>query len=722
MWLTIEQVVALGITRRWVEKKLASGAWQSRETRHRAANGKPVREVALASLPEHLQLAWARQQPEPVEDAPAPVAEDAPDALAKLTATLAQYPAATRDAWMREAQRLADIVTRYDALNPKRKMNVATGKLEFTPAVVALCCQAACADPILLGIEPHRAQSPSPFTLDGWLRKYRTEGLCTFLRSRPTAVTPDDKRRAPISPAAAEWVEKYWRNYSSPRALYKELQKRARRHSWEIPSQAWIYRKYDTIPSVVKTLLWEGEKAYTSKHAPYVPRDYRDLAALQVLCGDHSVRDVSVIGPDGTLVRPWLTLWLCLRTYLIWGWHLDLTPSSNTIGLAYVNGVQTYGAQPLSRPDEQFSSYIYTDQGKDYKSQTWDGKTLTFQHAAKIEGGLEVLCTQRKVGFVDEMGLKHLLARGYNAREKAIERVHRDISEWEEQTFAPEFCGRDAKNKPEAWAKGWAQHEKFRKGKRGTSPFMTLDEYREALAGWIREHNHTAHTRTTLGGAEVVPFEEYNRLYTTRYEISDEALALLLMKTQKRKIQKNGIQSFQANWWFLHEAMWEFKGCEVEVRYTDNDFSRVWVVLPDKRIVEAALVTPTALTNPNKETLATVARAKANERKQVREFNFLRESMMRGETTEERVAAQLRVVEAEPERIELPLAVNDVPRAGASGTVHQLTRMDAPRLRTVPSAPTVADFDRMAEVEADEDLFRPATLGRLRAEWEDDDD
>jgi hypothetical protein len=329
-------------------------------------------------------------------------------------------------------------------------------------------------------------------------------------------------------------------------------------------------------------------------YAPYVPRDFTDLEALQVLCGDHSERDVTVLLDDGSLARPWLTLWQDLRTGLIWGWHLDLTPSSVTAGLAYADGVMNFGAQPLSRPEQNFFPYVYTDRGRDYRSHHWDGRVIAVhREAMRLEGGgLELLRVERRVGVLDDLTVRHLLARGRNPKEKPVERVFRDLSDWEQNTFA-EFCGRDARGRPDAWRQMYALHEQSVRGERPSSPFMRFGQYREELAGFITHYNATAHERPTLGGALIVPLEEYRRLYTTRYEIAHEALALLLMKAEKRVIRKNGVQCFQRHWFYWHERMSVYKGQAVEVRYSDSDYGRVWVVLPGGEMCEAALVTPT---------------------------------------------------------------------------------------------------------------------------------
>src|SRR5260370_5304023 len=386
----------------------------------------------------------------------------------------------------------------------------------WAPEVSRLCEEAKCANQIILdyyrnrqhavrkGTKPRIARAIKPRTLDEWSRRVKNEGLLTFLpapaasRSQIPQISTfqkKDGRRAKISRAAVEWINDNWRSCPHARDLYQKLTKQARKHGWTIPSEAWVYRKWQSLPKIVTTAL-RSKKAYVDNFAPYYPRDYSDIDALQILVGDHSLRDVTVRLPDGTLVRPWCSLWQCMRTGLIYGWHLDLTPSSRTIGLAYANGVKTFGAQPISRPDEDFYSYRYTDQGKDYKGHTLGGKLLNFKRAAEIEGGLGFLAAQRRVGLIDDLGLKQILARGYNAREKPIERTHRDMSGWEQSMFDAEYCGRDAKNKPDAWQEAWARHDRLLKKVERSgnspllneSPFTAFDHYRVALAGYSSDY------------------------------------------------------------------------------------------------------------------------------------------------------------------------------------------------------------------------------------------
>jgi hypothetical protein len=514
----------------------------------------------------------------------------------------------------------------------------------------------------------------SPHTLDDLSRAFNRKGLAVLLpKVKKPVKSKKDKRYANVSDSAIKWLNKTWQQFSGPYQLYNALKREGQKNGWTIPSGSWVYRRWSDIPEMVRTYYCDGPQAYESKHASYLPRDCSDLLALQVLCGDHSERDVMVLLPDKkTIKRPWLTIWYDLRTGLIWGWYLGLVPSSVAAGLAYADGVRNFGAQPLSRPKDGFYSYIYTDHGRDYKSHNWDGRVITVhKEAMKIEGGLELILTQRRVGILDELMIKHLLPKGKNPKERPVERVFKDFSGWEQNKF-DEYCGRSPKSRPERFKELYNEHHQlYLKGKRASSPFMTLDQYREALAVFITRYNRIAHERSNLGSARVVPLDEYKRLYITRYEIAAGTLDLLLMKAEKRVIRKNGVQCFQKHWFYLDEAMNRYKGKSVEIRYSDDDYSRVTVILPNLQLCEAHLVTPTSLLNPNKQTLQTVRNARANDRKIIREYDLIAQSYLRGETTEDRVAQELeteKLTSIEDEIQENTQAL--------SGNVHQLTRLD----------------------------------------------
>lgn len=312
------------------------------------------------------------------------------------------------------------------------------------------------------------------------------------------------------------------------------------------------------------------------------------------------------------------------------------------------------------------------------------------ERAMQLDGGLELICHQRRVGILDDLSLRHLIARGRNPKEKPVERLFKDITAWEENCFA-EFCGRHPANRPDRCRRLYEQHERLSLERRATeSPFIFFEDYRTALARYILRYNSTPHRRATLGGQTLVPLDEHRRLYTTRYDITPETLALLLMRAEKRRVRKNGVQCFQSHWFYYHEAMAEWKGSDVEVRYSDSDYSRVWV-LPNHQLCEAVLVTPTSILKPDKQTLKMVAEARAHEGRVIHESNLLHASNLRGETVEERVAQQLPHKERE---------VSEAGSANSPASIHQLTRLDRRKLRQVANASRIT-VEQVAVIEAD---------------------
>jgi hypothetical protein len=278
---------------------------------------------------------------------------------------------------------------------------------------------------------------------------------------------------------------------------------------------------------------------------------------------------------------------------------------------------------------------------------------------------LESHLIERRVGVLAEFGLRHILARGYNAKEKPVERFFKELSRWEANTFA-EYCGSHPQARPDGWRKLYRQHEQFLSGRRHDSPFISFDDYEEKLKNFMTRWHQEAHERITLGGKLLVPLEEHNRLYTTRYEMSAETVALALLRPGVRTVGKNGVRCFRRDWSYWHPAFSAIKGQKIEIRFTGRDYKRIWAVLPDKKVIEAQLITPTPLLNPNQETLQLVASARRQEKKIIDEFQLLTESQLRGESVEDRVARKL---------IDQPDVSAEAMRQ-ASAVVHRLTRLD----------------------------------------------
>jgi hypothetical protein len=711
--ITVDQLLDLGIARATISSNVRNGKWKTHEQQTgRHIDGRC--EILMSSLPSDLQIKCLHRfitTDDQSQEALRPVQlvntnHDSRDE--KIERFLARLSLKERRAWVEEARRLIKIIGRYNAIKPKRELDAYTRSYVYVPAVLQLCDEAVCKSHLILKREPHRANPPSPHTLRRWSQRYRDEGILAFFRNPPElALDEPDLRRAVISIEAVRWVNSNWKQFSGARHLYKEIEEKAKAEDWLIPSESWFYRAWDQIPKIVKTYLFEGEKAYLSKYAPYVPRDFSDLEALQILCGDHSERDITIVLPDKTLARPWLTPWQDLRTGMIWGSHLGLVPSSQTAALAYANGVKTYGAQPLSRPDRGFYSYVYTDNGRTFKSHRWDGKVIAVHKSAMaLEGGMSLLLTERKIGILTDLKIRHLLAQRRNAKEKPIERFFKDVSAWERNTFDA-YCGPDPSKRPERWRILFEEHQQFLNGKRETSPFPTLEQYRESLDGFITRYNHSPHNRSTLGGERIIPIEEYRRLYTTRYEISPKTLALLLLKSEKRVIEKDGVNCFRRNWYYYHESMSPFKGNNAEVLFSDDDYRSVWVILPNNGLCEAKLISPTSILNPNKETLQTVRDASAKERQLIKDFQLLNESQLRGETTEDRVMK--RIGQADGETLRTSVIE---PQANA-GSVHQLTRFDHSKLVSIASSKET-DARYIPDGKADDSMFASSEPFRLK--------
>lgn len=61
------------------------------------------------------------------------------DEETRLRESLQSLPPGERAAWIDEVERLARLVTEYEAITPKRRFNQSLNAYEFTPDILALC-------------------------------------------------------------------------------------------------------------------------------------------------------------------------------------------------------------------------------------------------------------------------------------------------------------------------------------------------------------------------------------------------------------------------------------------------------------------------------------------------------------------------------------------------------------------------------------------------------
>jgi len=146
--------------------------------------------------------------------------------------------------------------------------------------------------------------------------------------------------------------------------------------------------------------------------------------------------------------------------------------------------------------------------------------------------------------------------------------------------------------------------------------------------------------------------------------------------------------------------MSEFKDHSVEIRYSDEDYSRIWVVLPKGGVCEASLTTPTSLLKPDRKTLETVAAARAREKKIIRDYQLIQQSAIRGEDTEERVGQLLNAPQDSPDS------------SGAPARVHLLNRLDHRPLRIAPDSRTVTAAD-VAATQADLTILETSPISEV---------
>lgn len=381
-------------------------------------------------------------------------------------------------------------------------------------------------------------------------REYRTGGLGGLVDRRGG----DRRSEAAGAEEITDFAALLYRYYLDPNQpdlafAYALAADKAREKGLNVPSYSTAKRLVKKLPYPVLVMHREGEKAFNDKCLPYIERDYTSIKSNEWWTSDHHQFDVFV--KDGKkLVRPWVTVFMDMRSRLALGWAVSTQPSQDTVLAAFARAVRRYGV-----PEN-----VYFDNGKDYRSRLF----VEYDEA-------------RVRGIMRELGVAPHFAKPYNAQAKPAERLFLTL----EKKFGKlwqTYCGSNPDERPERLKKILAGKEP------GDVP--TLAEFEAVLGDWLENvYNMTPHRGQGMDGQ--APFEVYHANLAVKRTAPESVLRIMLMKTTRPVlVRRNGV--WFADRWFWNEELAKHQGEKVYLRYDLEEIGRVHVFsLNDEYITTA---------------------------------------------------------------------------------------------------------------------------------------
>lgn len=309
-------------------------------------------------------------------------------------------------------------------------------------------------------------------------------------------------------------------------------------------ASAFMRRLEREVSPAIIALKRNGEKKFFDNHGYYIERDYSAMVSGRVWVGDSRIQDFMVrVEGLANPIRPWLTLFICMKSYVPMGWHLHHTsPSAEQTMRALRNGLVRMG-----RPD-----WWYLDNGRENRNREVTGMTrksgvdYDLQHTGSIAA---------------QLGIQVHFAEAKRSRAKPIERQFKEMKGIIDR-FWPTFCGGSTAEKPN-------RLKEILKG--GDLP--TLDQIRSELDLYLSETipQIPCHGKTHKGRTREQVLQEDYMIHGPLPNISEDTASLLVSKMATGSIGRRGfhLSDLDSTWW--GEWMPEHKGRRVVMRYDPDD-------------------------------------------------------------------------------------------------------------------------------------------------------
>jgi putative transposase len=371
-------------------------------------------------------------------------------------------------------------------------------------------------------------------TVRRWLKRYQQHGLPGLARKR----RQDKGGRRVVSLEMQHLIEALYleHGHRTFRNLYRIIKSYAEKEGLPIPTYTIIRDICKALPPTVVAMAREGERAWQDQFEPVLRfESSRPNECWQM---DHCQIDLLVVDDtrENVLGRPWLTLALDTYSRAVVGYYLSLTvPSSLSICFALRRAIlpKLLPAWTMCGIPER----LHIDRGKDFTSK----------HLAQVAIDLEI-----QLSF----------ATPYLARAKG--KVERFFGTLNMQLWCelPGYVGSNIQDRPPI-----------------VQPTLTLQEVEEYLITFLLQGYHQQIHGTT-GEQPAARWQQSG--FIPRLPASERELDLLLLFTEERVVQRQGIRFYRLDYW-AHELV-DYIGRRIQVRFDPENIREI-VVYHDNRFV-----------------------------------------------------------------------------------------------------------------------------------------
>jgi len=292
---------------------------------------------------------------------------------------------------------------------------------------------------------------------------------------------------------------------------------RSRRHDWEVGQQ------------------------------PFVTRDTEAYRPGELWIGDHTELDVVTFNEHGKLDHRWITAFIDIRTRLIVGYYLSWQPNSQTIALAYRNGVLGHqlkafnGEKYLQLNVNNLPENVLIDNGKDYRSN----------YTQRVFGKIDFSDEARR--SIQRLSQLHY-AIPYHGQSKAeMERWFKTIT-YSVLNCLPGYKGNKYENKPDSLK------EEIKAGR-----IMSYEDFDALIAVAVNAYNNRIH-RSLKGQS---PIQVYLTNQINQRSIEPRVLDFLMMKVSSRTVRRCQVTLLGND--YYSDALMPFNDRKVDIYYDPMD-------------------------------------------------------------------------------------------------------------------------------------------------------